>query len=82
MAVFLIDKEPVAPRDFVGGDLVYCKDLGVLVMVVDGDFENRSSTGTFAGVALKSKHHQLFEVDTFWATSSFELYEGEVHISN
>lgn len=82
MAVTLIPKEPALPVDFKAGQLVYCKDLGVLVMVVDGDFQNKSSDGVFAGVALKSKHHQLFEVDTFWATSSFELYEGEVHISN
>lgn len=82
MTVTLIPKEHVVPVDFVGGDLVYCKDLDVLVMVVDGDFQNRSSNGNFAGVALKSKHHDLFEVDTFWATSSFELYQGEVRISN
>ena len=82
MPVTLISKEPALPVDFKAGQLVYCKDIDVLVLVVDGDFKNRSSDGIFAGIALKSIHHQLFDVDTFWDTSSFELYDGEVHITN
>lgn len=82
MKVELLPTTPKKHVDFVAGDLVYCKHSDVLVLVVDGDFENKSSRGCFAGIALKSVHHELFEVDTFWDTSSFELYDGEVHMSN
>lgn len=81
MTVTVIEST-IAPVDFKAGQLVYCKEVGSLVLVVDGDFENKSSTGCFAGVALASPYHDLFELDTFWATSSFELFTGEVRITN
>lgn len=80
MKVELLPPKPITRVDFVAGDLVYCKHSDVLVLVVDGDFENKSSKGCFAGIALKSDHHELFEVDTFWDSFSFKLYEGEVKL--
>lgn len=81
MKVELLPKVHIEPVNFIAGDLVYCERFDILVLVVDGDFENKSSKGCFAGIALKSDHHDLFEVDTCWDSNSFKLYEGEVKLT-